>query len=53
MDMIRSRNESSHAYNEAIAEEVYGKVVNAYLPLFIEFERRMLALHAGYEKGLI
>jgi nucleotidyltransferase substrate binding protein (TIGR01987 family) len=52
MDMIKSRNESSHTYNEATADEVFGKVVNDYHPRFIEFERRMLALHAGNEKGL-
>lgn len=52
MDMIKSRNESSHTYNEATAEDIYGKVVNAYYPLFIEFEKHMLALHSGIEKNL-
>lgn len=52
MDMIKSRNESSHTYNEATAEEIYRKVVNAYYPLFTEFEKHMLALHSGKNKGL-
>ena len=52
MDMIKSRNESSHTYNEETADEVYGKVVNAYYPLFIEFEKHMLALHSGKKKDL-
>jgi len=52
MDMIKSRNESSHTYNEATAEDIYGKVVNAYYPLFIEFEKHMLALHSGKKKDL-
>lgn len=52
MEMIKSRNESLHTYNEATADEVFGKVVNDYHPRFIEFERSMLALHAGSEKGL-
>jgi nucleotidyltransferase substrate binding protein (TIGR01987 family) len=52
MDMIKSRNESSHTYNEATAEEIYRKVVNAYHPLFTEFEKHMLALHSGKAKDL-
>lgn len=52
MDMIKSRNESSQTYNTATTDEIYGKVVNAYHPLFIEFVRCMLMLHAGNKKGL-
>lgn len=33
LDMLDTRNETSHLYNEAMAEKVYAKL-SAYLPLF-------------------
>ncbi|MCF8303341.1 MAG: nucleotidyltransferase substrate binding protein [Bacteroidales bacterium] len=38
MDMLKSRNETSHTYNEEIAKEIYDKVIEKYLPLFEEFD---------------
>lgn len=38
MDMIGSRNKTSHTYNEEIANEIYDKIVNEYYPAFLEFK---------------
>ncbi len=37
MDMIASRNKTSHTYNEEIADEIYRKIITAYFPLFESF----------------
>jgi nucleotidyltransferase substrate binding protein (TIGR01987 family) len=41
MDMIGSRNKTSHAYNEETADEIYFKILNEYYPVFLEFEKIM------------
>ncbi len=41
MEMIQSRNKTSHAYNREVADEIAGKVINVYHELFIAFEKRM------------
>lgn len=41
MDMIGSRNKTSHTYNEATADEIYLKILNDYFPVFLEFQKNM------------
>lgn len=41
MDMIKSRNRSSHTYNEEIAEEIVIQISKSYLPLFLKFREEM------------
>ncbi|WP_221394681.1 nucleotidyltransferase substrate binding protein [Dyadobacter sp. NIV53] len=41
MDMIRSRNLTSHTYNEATADEIVFKIINIYNGLFRDFEAKM------------
>ncbi len=41
MDMIRSRNLTSHTYNEDVALEVISAILNSYFNAFAEFESRM------------
>ena len=41
MEMINSRNQSSHTYNEDTAEEIVEKVKHFYLKLFIDFQNKM------------
>lgn len=41
MDMIGSRNKTSHTYDESTADEIYLKVLNDYYPQFTAFERTM------------
>lgn len=38
MDMIASRNKSSHTYNEVTANEIYIKILSEYFPLFKAFQ---------------
>jgi nucleotidyltransferase substrate binding protein (TIGR01987 family) len=40
MDMIGSRNKTSHTYNEATADAIFLKIVNAYTPEFSVFKKR-------------
>lgn len=52
MDMIGSRNKTSHTYNEEITDEIYSKIMNDYYPAFLEFQKNMEAKRSG-EQGKI
>jgi len=41
MEMIRSRNQTSHTYNEEIATEITEKVTLEYYPEFVSLEKKM------------
>ncbi|MEN0057975.1 MAG: nucleotidyltransferase substrate binding protein [Bdellovibrio sp.] len=41
MEMIKSRNKTSHTYNKSVADEIVVKVQNEYLAAFLEFESVM------------
>jgi nucleotidyltransferase substrate binding protein (TIGR01987 family) len=41
MEMIESRNNFVHTYQESILEEEYEKIIKQYLPELISFERKM------------
>lgn len=41
MDMIQSRNKTTHTYNEATANEIHRKIMTQYFPLFKAFQHRM------------
>lgn len=41
MDMISSRNKTSHTYNEDTAEEIFSKILEEYYPAFIAFKNKM------------
>lgn len=44
MDMIKSRNRSSHTYNEDIAHEITTQIVRVYYGLFRDFKNKMASL---------
>ena len=44
MEMIESRNRTSHTYLESILESEYNKITKNYYPLFIEFKTKMKSL---------
>ena len=44
MDMIKSRNESVHTYNENTADKIANKVTNQYFSEFINFQTKMKTL---------
>ena len=52
MDMIGSRNKTSHTYNEETADEIYSKILNKYYPAFLDFLKNMEAKRSG-EQGKI
>lgn len=46
MEMIHSRNQTAHAYNEQVAAQIAGRVIDRYCALFHEFLERMEQLEA-------
>lgn len=44
MDMIRSRNKTSHTYHEATADEVFWNIVKDYYPEFVAFKEQMIKI---------
>ena len=52
MDTIRSRNKSSHTYNEGTAREIAEKIINNYIKLFKAFQDKMEELRAGMQTDL-
>ncbi len=46
MEMIKSRNQSSHTYNEAVADEISSRITENYHQLFKALEDKMYELKA-------
>ncbi len=44
LEMIESRNETVHTYNEKTAENISNKIYQKYYDLFLDFELKMKAL---------
>lgn len=44
MDMIKSRNKTSHTYNEETADDIFMKIMNEYIHQFIKFRDKMEAI---------
>ncbi|MFN3998951.1 nucleotidyltransferase substrate binding protein [Algoriphagus sp.] len=42
MEMIKSRNQSSHTYNQEIAEDISLKITSSYFMFFKDLENKML-----------
>ena len=47
MEMIKSRNMTSHTYNQEIADEIAEKVTSRYCLLFLEFSAKVQELLDG------
>lgn len=41
MEMIKSRNQTSHTYQQKIADEIAGNIIERYYPLFQRFQSQM------------
>jgi len=41
MEMIKSRNKTSHTYDEDIANEIFHKIIHEYLPAFMNLREKM------------
>lgn len=46
MDMIKSRNKTSHTYNEETADDIFMKILHQYYPEFLRFKSRMEELQS-------
>lgn len=46
MDMIKSRNKTSHTYNEETADDIFMKIIHEYYPEFKQFKNRMEELYS-------
>lgn len=53
MDMILSRNESSHTYNEAIANEIFITIITKYHPLLLSFKEKIEEIRSGQQGNLL
>jgi nucleotidyltransferase substrate binding protein (TIGR01987 family) len=52
MDMIESRNKTSHTYNEETSNEIFGKILNEYYPVFSDFRKLMEEKQSGNQNNL-
>jgi len=41
MEMIKSRNQSTHTYNESTAHDIRDRILNQYYDLFVSFKDKM------------
>ncbi|MEP7263858.1 MAG: nucleotidyltransferase substrate binding protein [Bacteroidota bacterium] len=52
MDMISSRNKTSHTYNQQTADEIFRSILDEYYPAFTQFNITMEQLRSGNQKKL-
>lgn len=52
MDMIQSRNRTSHTYNEATADDIFLKIVKEYTAEFSQFRKKMEEFRTGKQENL-
>ena len=50
MEMIKSRNQTSHTYNEETAKEIVDKITSVYVLLFNEFRTGMESLNPDVDQ---
>lgn len=44
MEMIQSRNQTAHTYNQNVADEIADKVTVRYCKLFLELEKKLVSM---------
>ena len=44
MEMVQSRNQAAHTYNQNVADEIAAKVTGRYCRLFLELEKKLAAM---------
>ncbi len=52
MDMLASRNLTSHSYNEETANEIVNSISSTYYYLFSDFEEKMESLRTGLQSRI-
>lgn len=53
MDMIASRNKTSHTYHQETADEIYAKIIREYYPAFLDFRDLMESKKSGEQGKLL
>ena len=53
MDMISSRNLTSHTYNKETIDEIYNKIVDSYYSAFLKFQQKMEGKRSGEQLKLL
>lgn len=46
MEMIASRNKTSHTYNKKVADEIVQKIISQYSEAFSKFQKKMTSLES-------
>ncbi|MEX2592577.1 MAG: nucleotidyltransferase substrate binding protein [Anditalea sp.] len=52
MNTVKSRNKTSHTYNEETANEISSEIIHSYLQLFKKFQAKMESLRSGESGSL-
>lgn len=52
MDMIKSRNKTSHTYNEETADDIFMRIVHQYIEEFLKFRDKMEGFRSGKQESL-
>jgi nucleotidyltransferase substrate binding protein (TIGR01987 family) len=52
MEMINSRNKTSHTYDEETANEIFTKILDEYFPAFIQFRNKMEEIRNGKQGSI-
>jgi nucleotidyltransferase substrate binding protein (TIGR01987 family) len=52
MDMLASRNKTSHTYNEDTAKEIAGSIFQTYYKLYVDLEAKMESLQLGSQSEI-
>jgi len=53
MDMLKSRNTTSHTYNEEVAEEICQAVFEVYFFLFVQLKTKLESLHSDSRQSVL
>ncbi len=53
MDMIKSRNQTAHTYNEETAEEIIEKILSKYANLFRDFADVMEGIRSNEQNATL
>jgi nucleotidyltransferase substrate binding protein (TIGR01987 family) len=52
MEMINSRNKTTHTYDEETANEIFTKILDEYFPAFMQFRSKMEEIRRGKQGNL-
>lgn len=53
MDMIKSRNKTSHTYNQETADDIFIKIMHHYFEQFLNFRNKMEEMRSGKQGQIL